>query len=158
MILIGKRRFIKKELKNMALKIFFDVNVLLDFFLERSPSQQQINFVFDALDENKISGFVSISVIQTCTFYLKQAKGIEVSKDIIRLILQKFSLIDGEYDDVLNAINSSQPDLEDSIHYFMALRNHMDAILTSDKDFLKLSKVFLPILSPVELAASINFK
>jgi predicted nucleic acid-binding protein len=140
------------------LKIFFDVNVLLDFFLERSPNQEQVNLVFDALDENKFTGFVSVSVIQTCSFYLSQAKGLQVTQDIIRVILQKFNLIDGQYDDILNALNSTQSDLEDSIHYFIALRNHMDAILTSDKDFLKLSKPYLPILSPVDLADSIKIK
>lgn len=134
------------------MKIFFDVNVLLDFFLERSPNQEQVNLLFAAIDENKITGFVSISIIQTCTFYLNQAKGIQVTRDIIRVILQKFKLIEGQYDDILNALNSSQPDLEDSIHYFIAMRNQMDAILTLDKDFLKLSKPYLPIISPEELA------
>lgn len=129
--------------------------MLLDFFLERSPNREQVNLVFAGLDENKITGFVSVSDIETCAFYLNQAKGVQVTRDIIRVILQKFILIDGKYDDILNALNSSPPDLKDSIHYFIALRNHMDAILPSDKDFLKLSKPYLPILSPVDLADSI---
>lgn len=140
----------------MALKIFFDVNVLLDFFLERSPKQEQLNAAFEALDENKISGFVSISVIQTCAYFLNQSKGEQITRDIIRVILQKFNLIEGQYDDVLNALNSSHPDLEDSIHYYIALRNHLDAILTSDKTFLKLSRPYLPIISPEEIAETLK--
>jgi len=140
-----------------VLKIFFDVNVLLDFFLERSPKQNHINAIFDELDNDRISGFVSISVIQACIFYLTQAKGTVVTRDIIHVILQKFELIEGKYEDVLSALNSSHSDIEDSIHYHTALRNQMDAILTSDKDFLKLSKPFIPVITPDELKKRIEF-
>jgi predicted nucleic acid-binding protein len=100
---------------------------------------------------------VSISVIQACIFYLTQAKGTQVTQDIIQVILQKFELIEGKYEDVSSALNSSHSYIEDSIYYHMALRNQMDAILTSDKDFLKLSKPFLPVITPDELKKRIEF-
>lgn len=137
------------------MKIFFDVNVLLDFFLERSSKQKQLNQLFEALDENRLSGFVSVSTIQTCIFYLNQSKGYLVTRDIVRVIIQKFDVIDGLPDDILNAVNSSQSDLEDALHYSIALRNKMDAILTSDKNFQKLSKPYLPVLSIEELASAL---
>jgi predicted nucleic acid-binding protein len=67
-------------------------------------------------------------------------------------------LIEGKYEDVLSALNSSYSDIEDFIHYHTALRNQMDAILTSDKDFLKLSKPFIPVITPEEFAKTSNFK
>jgi predicted nucleic acid-binding protein len=66
-------------------------------------------------------------------------------------------LIEGKYEDVSSALNSSHSDIEDSIYYHTALRNQMDAILTSDKDFLKLSKPFLPVITPDELKKRIEF-
>tara|TARA_R110002020_G_scaffold219268_2_gene427112 strand:+ start:175 stop:594 length:420 start_codon:yes stop_codon:yes gene_type:complete len=133
------------------MKIFFDVNILLDFFLERSPKQELINSLFEKLDRNQIQGYVTISVIQTCAFYLQQAKDLPVCKDIIGVICEKFTLVEGNQNSILSAIQSSHTDIEDSIHYFICLDHQMDAIVTSDRDFLKLSKPFLPVITPEEL-------
>jgi predicted nucleic acid-binding protein len=128
------------------MKVFFDVNILLDFFLERSPRQELINTIFENLDKNQFQGYVSISVLQTCAYYLKQAKELSVCKEIIGVICEKFTLVDGDLNSVLSAVHSNHTDIEDSIHYFICLNHHMDAILTSDKDFLKLSKPYLSLV------------
>ncbi|MEP0711172.1 PIN domain-containing protein [Algoriphagus sp.] len=133
------------------MKIFFDVDILLDFFLERSPKQELINSIFEKLDTNQFQGYVTISVIQTCAYYLKQAKELAVSKEIISVICEKFTLIEGDANSVISAIHSNHTDIEDSIHYYICLNHHMDGILTSDKDFLKLSNHYLPVITPEEL-------
>lgn len=133
------------------MKIFFDVNILLDFFLERSPKQELINSIFEKLDGNQIQGYVTISVIQTCAYYLKQAKDLPVCKDIIGVICEKFNLAEGNQNSIISAIQSNHTDIEDSIHYFICLDHHMDAVVTSDRDFLKLSKPFLLVITPEEL-------
>ncbi|MEB2779683.1 type II toxin-antitoxin system VapC family toxin [Algoriphagus persicinus] len=133
------------------MKIFFDVNILLDFFLERSSKQELINSIFEKLDENQIQGYVSISIIKTCAYYLIEAKELTVSKEIIGVICEKFTLVEGDLNSILSAIQSTHTDIEDSIHYFICLDHHLDAILTSDKNFLKLSKSYLPVITPEEL-------
>ncbi|MCE7057101.1 type II toxin-antitoxin system VapC family toxin [Algoriphagus sp. AGSA1] len=138
------------------MKIFFDVNILLDFFLERSPKQDLINSIFEKLDRNQIQGYVTISVIQTSAYYLKQAKDLPICKEIIGVICEKFTLVEGDQNPILSAIQSMHTDIEDSIHYFMCLNHHMDAILTSDRDFLKLSKPYLQVITPEELIESLS--
>ncbi|WP_425639587.1 type II toxin-antitoxin system VapC family toxin [Algoriphagus yeomjeoni] len=133
------------------MKIFFDVNILLDFFLERSPKQDLINSIFEKLDGNQIRGYVTISVIQTCAYYLKQAKELHVCKEILGVICEKLTLLEGDKASILSAIQSAHTDIEDSIHYFICLHHHLDAIVTSDRDFLKLSQPFLPVITPEEL-------
>ena len=133
------------------MKIFFDVNILLDFFLERSPNQELINSIFEKLDRNQIQGFITISVIQICAYYLSQTKGLSICKEIIGVICEKFTLIEGDRNSVLSAIQSDHPAIEDSIHYFICLHHHLDTILTSDRGFLKLSKPFLQVITPEEL-------
>lgn len=138
------------------MKIFFDVNILLDFFLERSPKQELINSIFEKLDRNQIQGYVTISVIQTCAFYLQQAKHLTVCNEIIGVICEKFTLLEGDQNSILSAIQSTHTDIEDSIHYFICLNHQMDAIVTSDKDFLKLSQPFLPVITSEELIESMG--
>lgn len=133
------------------MKIFFDVNVILDFFLEKSPDQDRLNEFFLKIEERKIQGFISISVLQTCCYYLELAKGLEVTKQIAGVIAKRFDFLEGSKYEVLNAIESDFDDLEDAIHYFIAINSEMEGIVTNDQKFLKHSKPQLPILTPIQL-------
>ncbi len=133
------------------MKIFFDVNVILDFFLERSPDQDRLNEFFLRIEEGKIQGFISISVLQTCCYYLELAKGLEVTKEIAGVIAKRFDFLEGSKYEVLSAIESDFDDLEDAIHYFIAINSEMDGIVTNDQKFLRHSKPQLPILTPIQL-------
>lgn len=132
------------------MKIFFDVNVILDFFLERSPDQDRLNEFFLKLEERKIQGFISISVLQTCCYYLELAKGLEVTKEIAGVIAKRFDFLEGSKYEVLSAIESDFDDLEDAIHYFIAINSEMEGIVTNDQKFLRHSKPQLPILTPIQ--------
>jgi predicted nucleic acid-binding protein len=136
--------------KNGAMKIFFDVNVILDFFLERSPDQDRLNEFFLRIEERKIQGFISISVLQTCCYYLELAKGLEVTKEIAGVIAKRFDFLEGSKYEVLSAIESDFDDLEDAIHYFIAINSEMEGIVTNDQKFLRHSKPQLPILTPIQ--------
>lgn len=132
------------------MKIFFDVNVILDFFLERSPNQDRLNEFFLKLEERKIQGYISISVLQTCCYYLELAKGLEVTKEIAGVIAKRFDFLEGSKYEVLSAIESDFDDLEDAIHYFIAINSEMEGIVTNDQKFLRHSKPQLPILTPIQ--------
>ena len=130
------------------MKIFFDVTVILDFFLERSPKQDIINLLFERLDEDEFTGFITLSIIQTCAYYLQLAKGTVVTKEIIGVICKKFQFIEGTKFEIMSAIESDHKDVEDSIYYFTCIRNNMDLLLTNDRDFLRLSQPHFPVITP----------
>ncbi|TVP50405.1 MAG: PIN domain-containing protein [Mongoliibacter sp.] len=132
----------------MAIRAFFDVNVFLDFFLQRNPENSKLNEVFTLIDKKEIEGFTTISILLTCIYYLNQAKGQEITKKILEMILDNFELLEGDRMHIIQAIQSNQKDLEDAIHYFIALDKQMDCIITSDKYLLKLDSPTLQILSP----------
>ncbi len=138
------------------MKIFFDVNVLLDFFLERSPQQDVVNALFQKLDQREIQGAITISVLQTVCYYLQSAKGIEVTKEIAGVISKRFDFLEGSKFDVLSAIESDFDDLEDAIHYFICITNEIQAIVTNDQNFLKFSKPHFSILTPVQLMVQLK--
>lgn len=137
------------------MRIFFDVNTILDFFLERSPNQSAVNSLFEKVDQGKITGFVTTSVIQTCAYYLAQAKGTQVTKEIVGVICRRFQLIEGTKMDIMSAVESPHDDIENAIHFFICLSNGIQGIVTSDKEFLKMSRPHLPILTPTELNSSL---
>lgn len=138
------------------MKIFFDVNVILDFFLERSSIQPTINQLFRKLENGQIHGFISLSIIQTSIYYIAQAKDLQTTKDIARMCCRIFDFLDGNKIDVINALEINHKDLEDSIHFSICKYHQIDAIVTSDRDFLKLSNTYLPVLTPEELVRRLD--
>lgn len=132
-------------------KILFDANILLDFFLQRSYQPKKIERLFGLVDDKMVQGYVTVSILQICAFYLTSAKGIVVTKGILEMVVLKFRLLEANKVTVLSALKSEQQDIEDAIHYFTALENGMNAIVTLDKDFIKLSSPHLPICSPGDL-------
>ncbi len=67
------------------------------------------------------------------------------------MIILKFQLLEGTKKTLLNALKSEYRDIEDAIHYFIAAEYEMNAIVTLDKNFIKLSSRYLPIYSPSDL-------
>lgn len=137
-------------------RILFDANVLLDFFLERNSQPEKIEKLFALVDDKTIEGFITVSILQIFSYYLTSIKGVEVTKGILEMVILKFQLLEGTHKTVLNALKSDQQEIEDAIHYFIALEHEMDAIVTLDKDFLKLSSPYLPLYSPVDLLAELE--
>ncbi|WP_162415917.1 type II toxin-antitoxin system VapC family toxin [Cyclobacterium roseum] len=132
-------------------KMLFDANVLLDFFLERNPHPEKIEKLFSLIDNKTVEGYVTVSILQICAYYLTSAKGVEVAKEVLEMIILKFQLLEGTKKTVLNALKSEHRDIEDAIHYFIAVEYEMNAIVTLDKNFIKLSSRYLPIYSPSDL-------
>jgi predicted nucleic acid-binding protein len=132
-------------------KVLFDANVLLDFFLERNKKQGEINKIFSLVDQGSITGFITTPTLQICAYYLTISKGVGVAKAVLEMIIMNFQLLEGNRTTILHALNSPQKDIEDAIQYFIAVENEIDAIVTSDLDFIKLSSTSLLICSPSDL-------
>ncbi|MFD2203051.1 type II toxin-antitoxin system VapC family toxin [Shivajiella indica] len=139
----------------MAFKVFFDANIILDFFLKRKGNEDSITNIFRLVDEEKIEPYLSISILQICAYYLERAHGATLAKQILERILNDFKIITGDKLTVLHAIKSDLTEIEDAIHYFMALENKMEAIVTSELKFIKYSSPTMPILTAQDLVFNI---
>ena len=140
----------------METKLFFDVNVLLDFFLQRKSNSEDFNQLYTLIDDGKIEAFITLSTLQTCIYFLEQAKGRDVTIKILEVILDNFNFLEGGRKHVIQAMQSNQNDLEDAIHYFICLDHELDGIITSDKNFLKLNSTVLPILTPSQFLKKLS--
>ncbi|WP_339868157.1 PIN domain-containing protein [uncultured Algoriphagus sp.] len=133
------------------MKIFFDVNVLLDISIKRTSDPEKFSVILNHLSTGKIQGFITTGVIQTCAYILLKLLDYEKTAEILTNLIPNFDFLEGKKSHVQNALEMKFADIEDAILYQIALDHHMDAIVTSDKDFLKLSKPYLPVITPEEL-------
>ncbi len=134
----------------MALKIFTDTNIVIDFLEQRPFELNYVNRIFELAENNEITVFVSESVI-TNALYLT-----ELNQQIERL-LTIIAIICIDTNTFKNAMKSSFKDKEDGILYYGALHQKTDYFITRNKkDFLKHSLQQLPVMGAKELINTIG--
>ncbi len=138
------------------MKIFFDVNVVLDIAIKRTDKPEVFEKITRSLETGKITGFITTGLIQTASYFLLKYLDYEKTKEILKVIVPLFQFVEGDGNDVLNALRMNSKDIEDTIFYQIAFSNQIEAIVTSDRDFLKLSNTYLPVVSPEELVRMLS--
>ncbi|PZX57707.1 putative nucleic acid-binding protein [Algoriphagus ratkowskyi] len=138
------------------MKIFFDVNVLLDITIKRNADPEKFSIILKHLSTGKIQGFITTGVVQTCAYIMLKFLDYEKTSEILTNLIPNFDFLDGKKSDVQNALAMKFPDIEDAIFFQIAFDHNLDAIVTSDRDFLKLSKPYLQVITPEELMESLS--
>ncbi|MFD2284712.1 PIN domain-containing protein [Pedobacter petrophilus] len=130
----------------MVFNIFLDINILLDFFLKRDHFASAENVLILAKDR-EVEAFVSISILQTTSFYLEKSYGSKIAKDLLLELLLVVNVIEADEDIVLQALHSSINDIEDAIHFYTATKYNLSYVISSDLAFQKLTNKNLQIVS-----------
>lgn len=140
----------------MAIKIFLDTNILLDFFDSERPSHEHSYEIIKAIESGNIKGFTSESVFTSLDYILHKIstpqKRLEIFSDLntILHILPCSNII------IHRSINSRPPDFEDAVLYQIALEFKMHYFITNDLGYKKISNPLLPVFKPVELIRKMN--
>ena len=130
------------------MKIFLDVNVILDVLAERDPWAEASASVLALLEIDEVEGIVAAHSITTLfyliTKHLNRRKATAAVVDLLKLV----SIAEVNQDIILKAISLGWPDLEDAIQGVCALQSGADFIITRDaRTFDSLS---IPALTPTE--------
>jgi len=139
----------------MAFKVFLDANIVLNFALQREgyePSKTIITWA----EEGKISGFVSPTVVQICSYWIAKAYGIKKAKEIMTTLLAFTRTIDTPHEVVLAALHSSMNNIEDALQYYTALHHGMTYVISQDKAFQKAALPSLQVIFPTDFIQLIN--
>ncbi|MBD3276125.1 MAG: PIN domain-containing protein [Candidatus Marinimicrobia bacterium] len=131
------------------MRLFLDINILLDIFLNREPHVEYSSRVFRLAEINQRQGFVSSTSYLTLHYVLSKQIGNSRSTEIlikIRKILQ-IAPVDEKVIDL--ALNSEFSDFEDGVQYYSAVMIDADNIITRNKiDFNVADQI--PVLTPKE--------
>jgi len=139
----------------MAFKVFLDVNIILDFVLQRDGYKSSKTIITWA-EEGKINGFVSPTVVQICSYWIAKAYGVKKAKEIMTTLLAFTRTIDTPHEVVLAALHSSMNDIEDSLQYHTALHHKMTYVISQDKVFQKAALPSLQVVSPTDFIQLIS--
>jgi len=129
----------------MALKIFLDANVILDFVLKRK-NYEDVKLIFEQEEKGNIKLFIGSSILHIIGYWLTKYLGAVVAKTTILKLLEHIKVVDGNREIALDALQSNFIDIEDALQYFTALHHKLDYLLSFDVDFQKFSSKKLPIV------------
>ncbi len=130
----------------MAYNIFFDVNVILDFTLQRS-NFNDIEIIFNNIENGFQRGYITGASIHTVSYFLTKEYGQDKAKELLLNLLSTITVVDPPQKIIINALHANFNDIEDALQVYTALHYKMDFFLTSDKKLIKESSEVMPILN-----------
>lgn len=130
----------------MAYKIYFDVNVILDYTLQRS-NFNDIEKIFNNIENGLQKGYITSATIHTVSYFLSKQYELKNVKEILLGLLSTLTVLDAPQEILHNALQANFNDIEDALQVYTALHFKMDFFLTSDKKLILSSSKVLPILS-----------
>ncbi len=137
----------------MAYKIYFDVNVILDYTLQRS-NFNDIEIIFNNIENGLHRGYLTSATLHTVSYFLSKEYKQKKVKEILLGILSTITVIDAPQEILNTALQANFNDIEDALQLYTALHYKMDFFLTSDKKLILENTRVLPILSATEFVGT----
>lgn len=139
-----------KTAQNKIKHILLDVNVCVDFIVNRSLSPQEKKTFFMVLFNHDIVPFVPAFSIDTLYYILNSSMKIEKqqARSAVWQLLKYTELLHTTDASVNLAFSSGFSDFEDGMINALAESGHMDAIITNNIDDFTRSS--LPVFRPME--------
>jgi len=140
----------------MMVRLFIDINVMIDLLGERIPYYNSIARIATLADKGKVKLIVSAFSYPTVYYLLSKFERSEKVKEKLR----KFRII-SEVSDlneivIEKGLLSNFADFEDALQYYCALKADCDVIITRNaKDFRESA---IPVMSGEEFLQSIRKK
>ncbi len=136
-------------------KLFLDTNIVIDLLAKREPFYAEAAMLFTLADKQKIRLNVSALTFANTNYILLKEKKPEDAKQILRKLKLLVQVLSLDEKIVALSLNDNEfKDYEDSLQYFTALENGVDAIITRNlKDF---QKAKLPVMTAAQYLKSIK--
>ena len=134
--------------------VLCDINVILDIFLKRDPSDAPAARLFTLIEEKKLQGYLSAQSFPTMFYILsKELKREKAMRVLEKLrIVFRVAAVDEKVIDL--SLASSFKDFEDAVQYYSALHVRADCLITRNKSDYRADR--LPVMTPEEFLALIG--
>lgn len=136
------------------MKLFLDVNVVLDVILLREPWFVDAAQLLAAVERKKAEGFLAAHTITTIHYVVARVRGREVAARALRGLLRIIEVVAVEERDFQKALRRRSRDFEDAVQAISALKVGADYFVTrNEQDFRQLT---IPVVTPACVLALIS--
>ena len=135
-------------------KYLLDANVLLDFFLKRTPWAVDVACIWDAHRKGTIRAFIAAFSVPTIFYIVRRQVGMTTAQMVVQGCLATLEIAPVDHATLLAAQGLTGPDFEDNLQIACAIAIGVDAIVTRDpRGFVAAP---LPVLAPADVVASLS--
>jgi predicted nucleic acid-binding protein len=125
--------------------IFIDSDILLDIILIRKPYNTYAMKLLSLTDSKQYEYCTSVHTLLNVHYVASKKYGKDASKDAIKLLIKKLTIIKDDKQIVEQALYSDFSDIGDAVQYFAAKSVNANAIITRNTKDFKLSTI--PVLT-----------
>lgn len=137
------------------MKVFLDINIVLDFLLKRPSFDDEAMDIFKLLYKKEIDGYLSAVSYTQIGYFLQKYVGKPAAKEILRDLNKLFTTVTVDNRVLEEALDSAIKDFDDAVQYASALSvSNLYCIITRDKKDFKSSQII--IQSPKEFINAFN--
>jgi predicted nucleic acid-binding protein len=126
----------------MAIKVFVDSDVIIDFLVDREPHAVSSSQLFNLGDSGLIELYTSTLSINNVHYIIRRLLGTNRSKEIILELLDLLEVLEVTKTDITSALKSDISDFEDAIQHSVAIKvDEINSIVTRNIKDYKRSKI-----------------
>ena len=137
----------------MDYKIFLDTNIIVDLLMERNYELDAINEIFILAGKEKVSLYISESIIATTFYILRKEKRIDPLA-AFREMCKTMNVIPFSKDILYYSLEKYQ-DKEDGLLYMLAHKAKMNYFITRNVKDFSFQFPSLPVISPANFIKEI---
>ena len=137
----------------MDYKIFLDTNIIVDLLMERNYELDAINEIFILAGKEKVSLYISESIIATTFYILRKEKRIDPLA-AFREMCKTMNVIPFSKDILYYSLEKYQ-DKEDGLLYMLAHKAKMNYFITRNVKDFSFQFPSLPVISPTNFIKEI---
>ncbi len=131
------------------MNVLIDTNLVLDVLLKREPWLADSERVWQACDEQRMTGYLLASTLTDIFYIARKILGRQAAREAVELCLTTFAICPLDQTVLEQALLLPGADFEDNVQIAAATHSGLDAIVTRNpNDF---SGASLPILLPATL-------
>lgn len=136
------------------MRILFDINVVLDVLLNRSPWVAEAQSLWDAVAQRKLDGYLAPTTITTIYYLSRKLPGGDVAgRRAVSACLSTFQICPIDGTTLGQALAMTGPDFEDDVQIACAVQSSLDGIVTRNPADFKGAPC--RVYSPAELLAAL---
>ena len=116
--------------------IYIDCNVLIDWLIDREPFSFYATTLISLTEAKEIESYVSALTLANTYYVIRKELNKKIAEEFLKDSLKLFRIIDLTADIVEISITNKYKNFEDDLHYYSAVENSIEYIITrSKKDF-----------------------
>ncbi len=122
-------------------KLLIDCNILMDWLTNRPPFSTHAERLLTLIEGNKIKGYISPLTLSNTYYILRKQTSRKIANEFLNDSKKLFTIIDITKKITINAIDNKFKDFEDDLHFYTAILNNLDFIITRNKADFHKSKI-----------------